>query len=194
MCKFISAIQNLLLVFLFHFYNPGNSSSRILNNYVSSCYLAKNLALEKTNAYCNIIDWSGASAYSKSTFSPYDPGVPLSTYDQDNLARFIGSSYINSSSTITDGCLNSVKWLSCMETFPFCPMKGETISSVSYMEPCRLQCNHMVEKCRITSIDCSKYKTKNCLLYIPTRYDIFPVEKVSMFVGKVLWLRLMDTV
>jgi len=160
----------LLIAFLCN----GNSSSNAISSYVGLCNDAKNITLTSSSAYCNVVAWSTASLYSKSQFSVYQYGVPLSVSDQDNVAQVLSSTFKGMSSKTSDACLDSIKWFSCLKTFPFCPIRG----SASYLEPCKLQCKHMVDLCGMSGVDCNNYKTENCMIYIPSGYETLPEEKV----------------
>lgn len=139
----------------------------------ATCFNARN---ERNNNYCVEADWLSATMYSRANYTLYETNDALSREDQDGYAVFVREQLlagaVGSTSSANQGlCRGAVKRLSCVTAFPGCPEKGESISSVSYYEPCKLLCIQINAQCDF-NIDCDAYPAEDCMITVPAGYFV----------------------
>lgn len=174
----ISCVRMLWYVLLIVGYivSVGKGS---LSDYEISCNGAKSTNYH-TLTTCSFVSWYTANLYSKSDFSQYTTTQALSSIEQDNLALSTRDSYLNSFSIPphkhTD-CKNALNRFVCVETFPYCPIIGNTFSTASYLPPCRLLCDQVNVHCN-GKLSCDSYPTKSCTMSVPDGHYLLSIDKV----------------
>ncbi len=140
-------------VFAFSLSADGSSIGD-LSDYTISCLGARNVNFSALGPFCReVVDWSSGNLYITSKYRHHEPGVPLSTVEQDqvaqNTAKYLQSLIISTISG-SEECIKVIKWYSCIQTFPYCPFSGHSQkSAVSYLPACEIHCDQIREHCGI---------------------------------------------
>lgn len=142
------------------------------DSYDFNCEQAVNNTLE----YCNFATWDYARIYQNDSYSVYNYGTPLTTSYQDFLATNFSSAVLSMGHK-SKQCSSSLRWFSCLHSFPYCPFK---LKSAAYYTPCRIHCQQVNINCR-TEFNCHKYLNTNCQAYVPNGYFLLPPSKVISF-------------
>lgn len=181
-----------LFVFIFFVSIPRLNAIReydLTQGIISTCKDAEESRLiNHGSAHCNMISWQYANAYYKDGFDVYNPGSFLSPIEHLNYAIYVENQIIGNH-TVSKTCGAYVRYFSCVDTYPHCPMRGDNLNSPSYFETCRLQCLLVNNNCPF-NLNCSQYATNNCGLYIPSAYVAVPVEygEFASIVTLYIWL------
>jgi hypothetical protein len=157
-----------------------------LDDYQLSCYGARQIHKE-TVAFCPMVDWQSGTLYNSSTFSVYDPGPALDLDGQSDVARSLFRRLLATASGKVDKtCESAVQRFACVASFPYCQSVGESVSSISYLPPCKVQCEQVLRTCQpsifssasAVNVDCSSYSlTQGCSVYVPRgRFLLYPDE------------------
>lgn len=158
-------------------------TSYSLTDYEVSCLNAKSVSLNSLPT-CSMVNWNTANLYPKSGFNVYNPGYQLSENSQDSVANdMIENIFMTVSKYLPDKtfCKQAIKRFSCMEVFPYCPSVGLSVSSVSYLPTCQLQCEQVNKACGFVSqsrLDCSALPTRgtsisHAFYHIRYLYNLF---------------------
>lgn len=164
---------------------------RFLSGYDVSCYRARQVHSETAN-FCPMVQWLSGSLFNSSTFSVYYPGSAQDLNEQNSVAVSISEELLAmSTGAVSDTCRSAVKRFACVTSFPYCQTSGSSVSSISYLPPCRLQCEHVRRICKATlfsektliDLDCSEFSLdRNCMLYVPVDRFFLDPAQVSYFV------------
>lgn len=174
----------VLLVIFYHVRFSVAGIKPLLDGYNASCYNAKNI-YRGTIPFCSMVDWKTANLYNSSGFSIYNPGVQLNQIDQDEVAKSIATTIMAETGSLSDHCKTAIKRLACTMSFPYCDVAGTSVSSVSYLPPCKLQCEQVNQICNgpiqassLLIIDCDRFNSdRNCLLNISeNRFLLQPAQ------------------
>lgn len=131
--------------------------------------------------FCELVTWQSATIYASSNFTVYSPGPPLSSTNQNQYAKYIFNNYAAKMGKDPSGeCYGALQRLACVQAFPECPVPGQSISSISYFLPCRMQCSQVNDRCSESAmkIPCDPFPQENCILNLPTGYFILPLKQV----------------
>ncbi len=172
----------LVLFSLFIFLNACLAGD--LDRYEVSCNNAKQMNF-KSALTCSMVDWPSANLYLKQNFTVYDPGPQLSVSAQNKVAdNMINALFLSASSKNMASqayCKQAITRLVCIEVFPYCPITGNSVSSISYLKPCRKQCEQVSLACGTDSLfDCSRYDSQSCTMSVAEGYFLLPQNKVNV--------------
>ena len=143
-----------------------------------SCYNAATFG-SLYHSDCSIVTWNSGHLYTAGNFSYYNPGTPLTTSEQLSYAQYL-SNRLSQNKNLKSDCAQYLNYFTCIKAFPNCPITGTTISSVSYFQPCKLQCQQVNARCNAQfTINCDEYPENNCALYVASSYFILDPIKVS---------------
>jgi hypothetical protein len=171
--------------------SSGPYDSLFLKNYQPSCSGARKIR-EDNVTFCSMVDWLAGRLYNTSTFTVYSPGTPLDAQQQTRAAEALAAELLASTGADTHSpCGSAVQRLACVTAFPYCAAAGDSVSSLSYMPPCQLQCTQLSHICKsrlytepFLSPDCSSLHTNhNCMLKIPSDRFLLKPEQVSLEAG-----------
>lgn len=161
-------------------YQNQSLALRNISSYTPSCYNAANASLY-FSAYCGFITWSTARLYETSELSMYSAGTPLTAYEQNDVAyNYADSLGLFADYNQLDNCKLVANWFACVDAFPYCPIFGYSLSSVSYIKPCRLHCEQVADLCNINDrniLNCDKYSEDSCVVYVSDEYTFFPPKR-----------------
>ena len=137
-----------------------------------------------------------ATSYSRANYTVFNTGDSLSTLDQDGYAQYLSNEIRNGHSSLTTECSNAIQRLSCLKTFPECPVAGTSISGIAYFKPCKIQCLQVNARCHPNiHINCDGYPDIDCGVYAPSGYFILsptqgPYDRLPTIYGLCLffWL------
>lgn len=163
-----------------------------------SCLAAETID-KKSLSFCNnLVEWKSARLYNSSSDGYYISGSPMSIKDQDIYAKYISYQYLYNGNTeiaiqsfqnndesklqsLPYQCNNLLKAISCIKAFPSCPISGTTISSVSYLRPCKLQCQQLQDRCQSSfTVNCDnpiEYPITNCAIHVLDGYFILSPQQ-----------------
>lgn len=147
------------------------------SSYILSCYQAGNSGLQKPDL-CSSATWRTARLYD-SPLSIYSEDAPYSPSVQNEFAQKVYDEImLLGQDTDSDSCTTAIQWLTCAEAFPFCPVPSLSMSSITYLLPCKWHCNYVTKLCGV-ELDCSGYNDfSTCSIYVPDGYFYIPPEKV----------------
>lgn len=145
-----------------------------------SCYNAQ--VLDNKGRYCDIATWTSALVYDRrvGNFSYFAPSAPLTVGQQNDYASSIFAAMSQAAAggtkNLPSDCVVALKTLSCVTAFPECKSAGVSLSSISYFQPCRLQCEQVNARCAASGLQlaCHSYPTKDCFLYVPQGFFVLP--------------------
>jgi hypothetical protein len=161
--------------------------AQFLTTYQPSCSGARKIR-EDSLSYCFMVDWLAGSLYNTSTFTVYSPGTTLTAQDQDRAAQALAAELMDSAGGDLDtDCKEAVQRLACVTAFPYCAAAGDSVSSLSYLPPCQLQCSQVSRICQPglytesrLEPDCSSLQINhNCMLKIPSERFLLQPDQVS---------------
>lgn len=140
------------------------------SNTKASCFDAR--IVDNSQRYCAMASWTAAHIYASENFTNYDPGPPLSDLMQNNLAANVYAGFTHSyDKALSIECSQALTRLACVTAFPECSLSGNSVSSISYYLPCKLQCEQANARCPFTT-DCTQYPSTNCMLSVPVGYFV----------------------
>ena len=162
------------------------------NGYVLSCKGAATLATtDSSNApFCAFVTWRAARLYNADSFNYWDAGTALGATTHVQYAQFLYVQHLvqisqpHTAAAMEQGyddtavfavenldCSQAVQRLSCLQALPECPIEGgSSATSVSYLPPCRVQCEQTNAACSGSDrglLDCTTFQTENCIVYAP---------------------------
>lgn len=146
-----------------------------LTLYERTCYSAV-IPVFPSNSFCTFVTWNTGNMYPRKFFTMYSPGTALTVAARDTVAR----RYADTLRPVNDTsytCRKAVTWLACSSVFPHCPVSTGSTSAVSFLEPCRFQCEQVNDACNF-DLDCSVYPTTSCSFYVPPNYVVLAPTKV----------------
>lgn len=148
-----------------------------LTLYERTCYNPVIPVFTTPNSFCTFVTWNTGNLYLRRFFNLYTPGTAITVASRDIIAKRYAET-LRKGNDSSSTCNTAIKWLACSSVFPHCPSFSGAASSVSYLEPCRFQCEQVNHACNF-DLDCSLYSTTSCTFYVPQSYVVLSPTKVN---------------